>query len=166
MTDGVVNHLMVDSTNGLVCLNARHFDCSLAEVPPRLIHYFLPSPPHPLQPLSRAIPRKPYSRLPPRPGVCTPNPTDFVPSRINHRFRFEGCRPFQGRGILHVQRRGDSLRTSDILMSLTEMAVNHILRLGSLRVWPRMHKPTPNRLTVSHNFPASSGSYHQHKGSI
>ena len=42
MTDDIVNHLVVDSTNGLARLNVRHLDCSLAEARPQLIHYFLP----------------------------------------------------------------------------------------------------------------------------
>ena len=166
MSDDMVDRLMVDTTNGLVCPNIRHLDCSLVEVLPRLIHHFLPLHLTHLNLYLEQLPAHLSADSPPDPGsTLQALPTSYL-QELTIDFNLEAVDCFRDRVSAMVQRCGDSLRILDIPMSLTEAAVNHILRLENLRVWPRMHKPTSDRLTVSHNFPASSGSYHQHKGSI
>ena len=166
MTDDIVNRFVVDSTNVLVRLNVRYLDCSLAEARPRLIHYFLPLN---LTHFSLYLEQFPANRTadsPPDLGSTLQTlPTSYL-QELTINFDLKVVGRFRDGVSGMVQRYGDSLRTLDIPMSLTEAAVNHILRLKNLWVWPRVHKPTSNRLTVSHNFPASSGFYHQHKGSM
>ena len=157
---------MVDSTNGLVCLNVRHLDCSLAEVRPRLIHYLLPPQ---LTHFSLYFEQFPANRtadfLPDLGSTLQALPTSYL-QELTIDFDLKAVGRFRDGVSGMVQRCGDSLRTLDIPMSLTEAAVNHILRLKNLWVWLHVHKPTSNRPTVSHNFPASSGSFHQHNGSM
>ena len=52
-----------------------------------------------------------------------------------------------------IQRCGDSLRTLEIPMYLTEAAVNHILGLKNLRVWRFVHIPPPTTLSFPTPFP-------------
>ena len=51
-----------------------------------------------------------------------------------------------------IQRCGDSLRTLDISVSLSEAALNHILRLKNLRLW-RVCNPPPATLPFSTTLP-------------
>ena len=153
MTDDIVNHLVVDSTNGLVCLNVRHLDCSLAEVRPRLIHYFLP--PH-LTHCSLYLEQFPAN-------LTADSPPDLESTLQALRtsylqvltidFDLKVVGRFRDGVSAMVQRCGDSLRILDIPISLTEAAANHILRLKNLRVWLRVHSSPPTASQFPTAFP-------------
>ena len=143
MSDDMVDRLMVDTTNGLVCPNIRHLDCSLTEVLPRLIHHFLPLHLTHLNLYLEQLPAHLSADSPPDPGsTLQALPTSYL-QELTIDFNLEAVDCFRDRVSAMVQRCGDSLRILDIPMSLTEAAVNHILRLKNLRVWLRVHSSPP-----------------------
>ena len=151
--EDMVNRLVVNSTSGLVCPNLRHLKCYLAKSHPRLISHFLS--PH----LTHATLylERPYANLVEDFSLGLGPTLQALPTSLLQEltidFSLGGADHLRDEISTVVQRCGDSLRTLDIPVSLTEAAVNHILGLKNLRVWRRVHSPPPTSLSLPTTFP-------------
>ena len=131
-TEEAINRLLAASTGRFVCPNLSHLICHLSKVHPLLIPCFLsPYLTHfTLRPHQSYLVGDYRLDLGPAfqvlPTLCLQELIiDFCPGPADR---------LEGEVSPTIQRCGDSLRTLDVSVSLSEAALNHILRLKNLRL--------------------------------
>ena len=138
-TEEAISCLLAASTGRLVCPNLRHLTCHLSKVHPRLIPCFL----SPYLTRFTLRPHQSYLVGDYRLDLC---PTfQVLPTSCLQELIIDFCPGpadrLEGEVSSTIERCGDSLRKLDVSVSLSEAALNHILRLKNIRLWCACNPP-------------------------